>query len=126
MKIRHLRDRHGRGAVTVVSAETGKNKLSFGFAFCSPKDNFSRQVGDAIATERLIMTPLVIDIRGNARETEKFILRLMATRNFTRLNKASLIVPTGFPNLVPGWFKKWTGNLTEKGILCLRACKAGQ
>jgi hypothetical protein len=121
VKIHHLRDRHrsDSGAVTVAYSET-QDEVSFGFAFCSPRDNFSKHNGVSIASERLHYHPLTLQKRGNRFETEKFVLRMILARDFVRLNRAASHVPRNFPNLVPGWLPKWGKLMVENGWLCVR------
>ena len=132
VKVHHLRDKSKshEGVVTVAYAE-GPKHIGFGFAFCSPTDNFVREIGKNIATERLHNQPLIITTtttKGKKHtdigrvEAEKFILRLMLTRDWDRLHHRAARVPNNFHTLVPGWFKKWGKKLINQGLLCTKAC----
>jgi len=134
VSVHHLRDKSKshEGVVTVALAE-GPAHVGFGFAFCSPTDNFEKKIGVAIATERLQSAPVIISrtattkkgkhrVDLNSTEVEKFVLRLMFTRDWDRLHKRAFRVPHRFPEQVPGWLKKWGKKLTNKGVLCTKAC----
>jgi len=122
VKFHHLRSKavsSGLGAVTVAYKEV-RNGIAFGFAFCSPKDNFNKHTGCDIALSRLETLPVVVPMKGNRRETEKFVFRMFIARNFDRLAKRAK-VPSGLPNIVPGWFKRWSQDMTDMGLLCVKA-----
>ena len=70
VKFMHLRSRDS-GAITVASVIFNKEKLSFkppfdlidfGFAFCNPKDSFSREKGREIAYKMLCNGPVSVKL----------------------------------------------------------------
>jgi len=95
--------------------------IHFGFAFCSPRDNFNKKTGRALASERLILHRLTIPIKGSPEETKKFVLRLLIDRKFDRLRRKAVFYPEGLSKQTPGWLRKWARDLQNKGALCLKA-----
>jgi len=123
VQIQHFRDRTSSkgGAVTVASLSyTFRDEVRYGFAFCSPRDNFERKKGVELASHRLNTDPLVLHIKGSKAETTKFVLRLLAERNFSRLVKQGH-TPKALLSTVPGWFQRWSKLMVNKGKLCLKA-----
>lgn len=107
-----------------VSAEGDSDTpwtVTFGFAFCSPKDQFNKSFGRSLANARLTTIPLTVPMKGNLKETKKFILRLLVNRKFQRLGRSASVYPPGLPKLVPGWLPGWAKSMQSEGALCLKA-----
>lgn len=121
VKIQHFRDRTAsKGGALTIASQLSTTEVMYGFAFCSPRDNFDRKIGVRLAVSRLQTNPLVVPIKMTKMETTKFVLRLLAKRNFSRLGQAAH-TPKVLLSTVPGWFTRWTRQMVNKGRLCLKA-----
>jgi len=129
VQFKHFRDRTSTkgGGLTVASVADTKGGILYGFAFCSPTDNFSYAEGRKIAVERLTKDPLVVSGVGNLhpKEVTKFVLRLMSSRKFSRLTRR-VHTPKSLLCAIPGWFPRWVQLMQNKGQLCLKAVKTEQ
>ena len=81
------------GAVSMAYHFNPDGSLSFGVAFCSPKDRYLKSEGKRLAEERLASSPIVIGINGPIENSHRFLRETMRQSIF-RLEYA------------PRWFRE--------------------
>lgn len=79
------------GIVTCATSLNG-NKVHVGFAFCSPKDTFKKDMGRRIAAGRLVSNPVILTFSGHSGDDIANYIRDSIITNTLKMS--------GFPNWV--------------------------
>lgn len=88
--------------VLTIAYEHQTNGVKFGFAFCSPRDPFSRRIGNQIASGRMACYPVEISTAQRVRQASLW-------------NAIHLLRGKGqhYDTIVPSWFDGWLSQYKE-------------
>jgi hypothetical protein len=101
--------RHGGVVTLVMELDPNRRRMTLGFSFCKPEDQFIKREGVKYAMERLRDCPIEIPVLYQADHAAGEVLKALCLRDWSTLEQVTTleIHTEAWRRGVPSWAKKW-------------------